>query len=179
MTGPSLRTASAARRAICAVLLASAVAALAPMLVWLDPDLVRLAVVPQVLPAGTPHAIGTAARVAGAAAMAVPCGLLAWGLLGLLPTLRALGAGQAITAATGTAVARLGTAVALAGAYEPLGRAVLGLALTMGQTTGEIRIALGLSANAGVLVALGILLVALGHVLRDAAAAVAENQGFV
>ena len=56
---------------------------------------------------------------------------------------------------------------------------MLGMALTLGERPGELRIALGLSANAGLLLALGIILVALGQVLRDAAAAVAENEGFV
>jgi hypothetical protein len=100
---------------------------------------------------------------------------MAWGLLGLLPMLGRLRAGAAISPATGRAVARLGGAVALAGAWEPLGRAVIGAVLV----PGELRIALGVSASAVLLVALGATLVALGHVLRDAAAAVAENQGFV
>ncbi len=179
MTTSSPRASAAAGRAICAVWLGLALAALSPLLVWLDPGLIELAVVPQVLPRGEAHALSPLARLVGAAATAVPSALLAYGLAGLLPALGGLRAGEAITAATGGAVARLGLSVALAAACEPFWRAVLGMALTMGERPGELRIALGLSANAGLLLALGIILVALGQVLRDAAAAVAENEGFV
>lgn len=180
MTTSSPRASAAAGRAICAVWLGLALAALSPLLVWLDPGLIELAVVPQVLPRGEEaHALSPLARLVGAAATAVPSALLAYGLAGLLPALGGLRAGEAITAATGRAVARLGLSVALAAACEPFWRAVLGMALTMGERPGELRIALGLSANAGLLLALGIILVALGQVLRDAAAAVAENEGFV
>jgi hypothetical protein len=173
MVESSHGAAVAAGRARWAVWLALGLAVVAPLLVWLDAGLIALAVVPQVVPPGVAHAVTP--RAVGVAATLVPAAAMAWGLLGLLPMLGRLRAGAAITPATGRAVARLGGAVALAGAWEPLGRAVIGAVLV----PGELRIALGVSASAVLLVALGATLVALGHVLRDAAAAVAENQGFV
>ena len=179
MTASSPRASAAAGRAICAVWLGLALAALAPLLVWLDRGLIELAVVPHALLQGEPHAITPLARLVGVVATAIPSALLAWGLLGLLPALRQLREGVAITGETGRAVARLGIAVGLVGAYEPIGRAVLRVALTMGAMLGQLNIAVGLSASGVLLVTLGLTLVALGHVLRDAAAAVAENEGFV
>lgn len=164
------------RRAQWAIWCALALAVVAPLAVWLDPQLIELSVVPHALMQGVPHAITPGARLAGVAITAIPCGLLAWGLLGLLPALRRIGAGQ-LAASAGPSVARLGTAVALVGFYEPAGRAALMLALSAG--TGELRVAFAVSASGVLLVGLGATLVALGHVLRAAAAALEENQGFV
>lgn len=65
----------------------------------------------------------------------------------------------------------------LVGLYEPIGRAVLLAALTL--APGRLAIEIGVSTNAVLLVALGATLMALGPVLRGAAAALEENQGFV
>ncbi len=176
MPTQSLLPAAAVRRAQWAIWCAWALAVVAPLVVWLDTQLVELAVVPHALLQGLPYAITPQARLAGVAITAIPCALLAWGLLGLLPVLRRAGAGE-LAAGAGRAVTRLGTAIALVGFYEPLGRAALMAALSVG--TGELRIGLAVSACGVLLVALGATLVALGHVLRAAAAAMEENRGFV
>ena len=139
----------AARRAGLAVLAAIAFSVVAPAAIWFDDRLVALALLGQGVVLGS---LSPSLRAVGIVTTLLPSLCLAWGLFGLMPVL-------------------------LVGLYEPIGRAVLLAALTL--APGRLAIEIGVSMNAVLLVALGATLMALGPVLRGAAAALEENQGFV
>jgi hypothetical protein len=117
--------------------------------IWFDDRLVALALLGQGVVLGS---LSPSLRAVGIVTTLLPSLCLAWGLFGLMPVL-------------------------LVGLYEPIGRAVLLAALTL--APGRLAIEIGVSTNAVLLVALGATLMALGPVLRGAAAALEENQGFV
>ncbi len=163
----------AARRAGIAVFAAIAFAVIAPVAIWFDDGMVAAALLGQGVVLGPPS---PAMRAIGIATTLLPSLCLGWGLLGLLPALRPIGRGE-VAPRVGVALRRLGLSVLIVGLYEPIGRAVLLTALTL--APGRLAIEIGVSANAVLLVALGATLMALGPVLRGAAAALEENQGFV
>lgn len=166
----------AARRAEFAVIAAVLLAVVAPVAIWLDERLLRLALLGQgvLLDPYTP--LAALLRGTGMVVALLPSACLAWGLFGLIPALRHVGRGDLVPR-VGTALRRLGLSVLLVGLYEPLGRAVLLGVLTA--APGRLTIEFGVSANAILLVMLGATLMALGPVLRSAAAALEENRGFV
>lgn len=166
----------AARRAQYAVLTALLLAVIAPLAVWLDERLIRLALLSNGMPLNPFAPVTPQLRTIGMATALLPAALLGWGLMGLLPALRAIGRG-ALLPQSGQALHRLGLAVLLVGAQEPLGRMVLFAALT--SEPGHLALEIGISAQAVMLVCLGATLMALGPVLRGAAAALDENRGFV
>ena len=166
----------AARRAQYAVLAALLLAVIAPLAVWLDDRLIRLALLGQGVLLNPLVPVSPQLRIIGMATALVPAALFAWGLLGLLPALRAIGRG-ALRPEVGQALYRLGLAVLLVGLQEPVGRMVLFAALT--PEPGHLALEFGISAPAVMLVCLGATLMALGPVLRSAAAALEENRGFV
>lgn len=166
----------AARRAQIAVLATLLLAVLAPPAIWLDDRLIRLALLGQGVLLNPELAVPLPLRLAGLATALVPAVILGWGLFGLLPALRAIGRG-AMLPQVAVALHRLGLAVLLVGVLEPLGRTALMAALTA--APGRLSLEFGVSAPAVVLVGLGATLMALGPVLRSAAAAVEENRGFV
>jgi hypothetical protein len=166
----------AARRAQLAVVATLLLAVLAPPALWLDDRLIRLALLGQGVLLNPALPVALPLRLAGLATALVPAAILGWGLLGLLPTLRAIGQG-ALLPQVAAALHRLGLAVLLVGLLEPLGRMVLMAALTA--EPGRLSLELGVPAQAVVLVGLGATLMALGPVLRSAATALEENRGFV
>lgn len=163
----------AARRAGLAVLAAIALAVVAPVAFWFDDRLIALALMGQGVVVAT---ISPLLRAVGIATTLLPSLCLGWGLFGLLPALRPIGRGE-VAPRVGTALHRLGLSVLLVGLYEPIGRAILLAALTL--APGRLAIEVGISTHAALLVALGATLMALGPVLRGAAAALEENRGFV
>lgn len=163
----------AARRAGLAVLAAIALAVVAPVAIWFDDRLIRLALLGQGVVLGP---VSPSLRAVGIATTLLPSLCLAWGLSGLMPALRSIGRGE-VAPRVGVALRRLGLSVLVVGLYEPIGRAVLLAALTL--APGRLAIEVGVSTGAALLVALGAVLMALGPVLRSAAAALEENQGFV
>ena len=165
---------SAARRARCAVLAALLLAVIAPVAVWLDARLIRIALLGQDVLLNPMAPIAPELRLLGMATALVPAALLAWGLIGLLPALRAMRRG-ALLPQVGQALHRLGLAVLLVGLFEPVGRMVMFAALTM--EPGRLMLELGISAQAVMLACLGATLMA--PVPRSAAAALEENKGFV
>ncbi|MBW6400126.1 hypothetical protein KPL78_19865 [Roseomonas sp. HJA6] len=164
---------SAARRAGIAVLAAILFAVVAPVVIWFDDRLIALALLGDGVVLGP---VSPALRAVGIATTLLPSLCLGWGLFALMPALRPIGRGE-VAPRVGIALHRLGLSVLIVGLYEPLGRAVLLAALTL--APGRLAIEIGMSTNAVLLVALGATLMALGPVLRGAAAALEENQGFV
>lgn len=169
---PTLAT-PAARRAGLAVIAAIAFSVVAPVAIWFDDRLVALALLGQGVVLGS---LSPSLRAVGIVTTLLPSLCLAWGLLGVMPALRSIGRGEVVPR-VGAALQRLGLSVLLVGLYEPIGRAVLLATLTL--APGRLAIEIGVSTNAVLLVALGATLMALGPVLRGAATALEENQGFV
>jgi hypothetical protein len=166
----------AARRAQFAVFAAFSLAVLAPLAVWLDDRLIRIALLGQGVFLNPAVPIPASLRLVGGGTALLPALILGWGLVGLLPALRNIGRG-ALLPQVGQALHRLGLAVLLVGLLEPFGRMLLFAVLSAGPD--RLVLEFGISAHAVMLACLGATLMALAPVLRSAAAALEENRGFV
>jgi hypothetical protein len=166
----------AARRAQFAVLAAFSLAVIAPLAIWLDDRLIRIALLGQGVFLNPTAPVPAPLRLIGMGTALLPAVILGWGLVGLLPALRSIGRG-ALLPQVGQALHRLGLAVLLVGLLEPLGRMVLFAALSA--EPNRLVLEFGISAHAVILACLGATLMALAPVLRSAAAALEENRGFV
>jgi len=147
--------------------------------IWLSPALVERVVVPRVGLAGHAVMLDGASLSAGLVISAVPLAILAYGLLQVRQIFRDFGRGEIISPLLAQRLERFGAAVALQGLISPLVGAMLSIALTLGNPPGSRAIALSLSSHDLVGVIVGLLVIGIGAVMREAARIAEENAGFV
>jgi Protein of unknown function (DUF2975) len=150
-----------------------------PLLFWLQPAWVAQAA-PQI--AGVDSAavsVTSDARLAGAALSAL---LVAVGLCALWFLWRLFGeyaAGRALGLAAQQYLARFAVCMLASAIAQPLVRAAMSTVLTMGNPPGQRLLVIGLSWNDYLFLLLGLVLLAVAHVMVDAVRAADENAGFV
>ncbi|MFG1278135.1 DUF2975 domain-containing protein [Xanthobacter autotrophicus] len=147
--------------------------------IWLRPALVEQMVVPRLGLAGHQVALDGASLCAGLVISAVPLGILAYGLLQVRQIFRDFGRGELISQMLAHRLERFGAAVAVQGLISPFTSAALSVALTLGNPPGERALAVSLSSHDVVAVIVGLLIIGVGAVMREAARIAEENASFV
>lgn len=147
--------------------------------IWLSPGLAERVIVPRIGLAGHPVALDGASLSAGLAISAIPLGILAYGLLQVRQIFRDFGRGEIISALLAIRLERFGAAVALQGLIAPFMGAALSVALTLNNPPGARAIAISISSHDVVAVIVGLLVIGVGAVMREAARIAEENASFV
>ncbi|MFG1401570.1 DUF2975 domain-containing protein [Xanthobacter sediminis] len=147
--------------------------------IWLNPAWIEAAVAPRVGISGYPMALTGLSRTLGCLISAVPLAILAYGLNQVRLIFRDFGQGQTVSETLAWRLERFGAAVALQALINPLVSTLLGLTLTYGNPAGKRIIALSLSSHDVISVLVGLLVIGVGAVMREAARIARENEGFI
>jgi hypothetical protein len=118
-------------------------------------------------------------QIAGAGILAVPVGVMVWGLWQVRALFREFTHGRIFTAQTARHLQRFGIAVLAQGPLGPLTATALALALSLVNPPGQRLLVLTFSINDCVALVVGGVLIALAAVMREGARIADENAGFV
>lgn len=146
---------------------------------WLNPQWIEGAVVPRIGIAGRKVSLDAFSQTLGLAISAVPLAVLVFGLYQVRLIFKDFGEGRMISETLARRLELFGGAVALQALLNPLVGAALSVALTMGNPPGERLVAVSLSSHDAVSVVVGLLVIGVGAVMREAARMAEENAGFV
>ncbi len=111
--------------------------------------------------------------------VAVPVGVIVWGLWHVRGLFRDFARGRVFTTAAAHRLQRFGIAVLAQAPLGPLTATALALALSLGNPPGQRYLVLTLSINDYLALIVGGALVAIASVMREAARLADENAGFV
>jgi hypothetical protein len=111
--------------------------------------------------------------------VAVPIGVLVWGLWHVRALFDEFAHGRILTAATALHLHRFGIAALAQALLGPLSATALALALSLGNPPGQRYLVITLSINDYVALIVGGILVAVATAMREAARLADENAGFV
>lgn len=146
---------------------------------WLNPSWVEATVAPRVGLSWADLTITPQAQLAGALITAVPLLVLVFGLDQVRRIFLGFAEGELISRALARRLEVFGAAVALQALLNPLAGALISIALTLANPPGRRMIALSLSSHDVVSVLVGVLIIAIGWVMREAARIAEEHAGFV
>lgn len=166
-----------ARRCEVLVWAACVVALFGPIVVWSRPDWIGVYVAGRLGLCDQPFAITPTVQVVGALAAMTRGAVLAFGLAGLVPVFRAFRDGALFSRTTADAVRRLGFALMAIGCLDPLVRIVQRLMLSA--AGGAPRIAISIGVNDIAFLTIGIIVLALGTMMREAHRLSEENSSFI
>ena len=147
--------------------------------IWLNPAWIEAAVVPRLGITGYPVTLNGLSRTLGVLISAVPLAILAYGLNEVRLIFRDFGRGETVSQTLARRLERFGAAVALQGLVNPVVATLLGLALTLGNPPGQRVLAISLASHDVVSVLVGLLVIGVGAVMREAARIARENEGFI
>lgn len=147
--------------------------------IWLNPDWIAASVVPRLAIAGYPVVLNGVSRTLGALISAVPLAILAYGLNQVRLIFRDFGRGETVSLTLARRLERFGGAVALQALVNPVVATLLGLTLTLGNPAGQRVLAISLASHDVVSVLVGLLVIGVGAVMREAARIARENEGFI
>ena len=147
--------------------------------IWLRPAWIEAIVVPRVGISGYPVTLDGLSMTLGFLIAAVPLAVLAYGLNEVRLIFRDFGHGETVTGTLATRLERFGAAVALQALLNPLVSTLLGVVLTLGNPPGQRVLAISLSSHDVVSVLVGMLVIGVGAVMREAARIARENEGFI
>jgi len=111
--------------------------------------------------------------------VAVPVGIMIWGLLHVRALFRDFAGGRVFTAAAARHLQQFGVAVLIQGPLGPITATALGLALSMGNPPGQRYLVLTLSIHDYFAIIIGGALIAVAAVMREATRLADENASFV
>jgi len=111
--------------------------------------------------------------------IAVPVGVMIWGLWHVRALFRDFAAGQVFTGSAAHHLQRFGVSVLAQGPLGPLTATALALALSLGNPPGQRYLVLTLSINDYFALIIGGVLVAVAAVMREASRLADENASFV
>lgn len=180
-----LRDRRLARLARSSRVLADATAILLVLLVagglgiWLKADWVKAIVAPRIGLDASAVTLGGAAQLGGLALTAVPLLILAYGLFQVRLVFLDFAAGNVISRTIARRLELFGGAVALQAALNPFIGAALSVVVTLGNPPGRRMLAISLSSHDVVSFLVGLLLIAIGWVMHEAARIADENAGFI
>ncbi|MFN3302980.1 MAG: DUF2975 domain-containing protein [Roseateles sp.] len=148
-----------------------------PFLFWAQPDWVAQVVTQQW---GIPKIqLDMGARVGALLATLLPAGVSVFALAQMWALFGCFARGELLARAPAAHLRRLGLALCLLAAAQPLGRTLAILALTLGNPEGERQLWFGLSSDHYLALLFGLLLLALAQVLYEAARVADENAEFI
>lgn len=146
---------------------------------WLKASWVENVIVPRVGLAHAPVAVTPLVQMLGLLITAVPLAILAYGLLEVRRIFCDFADGELITPALAPRLERFGAAVTLQALLNPVAGALLSVLLTLGNPPGQRMLALSLPSHDVVSVLVGLLIIAIGSVMREAARIAEEHASFV
>lgn len=148
-----------------------------PFLFWAQPDWVAEVVTQQW---GIPKIqLDIGSRLGALAASLLPAGISVFALSQMWALFGCFARGELLARAPAAHLRRLGLALCLLAAAQPVGRMLSILALTLGNPEGERQLWFGLSSDHYLSLLFGLLLLALAQVLHEAARVADENAEFV
>jgi hypothetical protein len=123
--------------------------------------------------------LGPSEQAIAALIIAVPVGVMIWGLWHVRALFRDFADGRVFTGTAARHLRQFGISVLLQGPLGPLTATALALALSLGNPPGQRYLVLTLSINDYFAVIVGGVLVAIAAVMREAARLADENASFV
>lgn len=147
--------------------------------VWLTPSWVEAHVVPHLGLQGVPVALDGPTRLAAFAASMIPMGVLLYLLRQAYALFDAFRLGHVFTPEAPVRLRRIGTSILALALLRPLTSMVLGLILTAANPPGQRILALSISIDDYMIGALGGLVLAIGHVMAEAARIADDNRQIV
>ena len=165
---------------MCVVIAAGgALAEIALAWVWLTPSWVSAFVAPRLGLQGVAIDLGGAARLSGFAISMIPMAVLLYLLLQAYALFDAFRLGAVFTAQSPVRLRRIGWCMVALALLRPITMTLLGLALTWGNPPGQRILALAVSVDDYMIAALGGLILAIGHVMVEAARIADDNRQIV
>lgn len=137
--------------------------------VWLTPSWVEAYVVPHLGLQRVPVAFDLSTRLVAFAASMIPMGVLLYLLRQAYALFDAFRVGNVFTAHAPVRLRRIGFCIVTLAFLRPITAMLLGLILTWGNPPGQRILALSLSIDDYMIAALGGLVLAIGHVMAEAA----------
>lgn len=148
-----------------------------PFLFWAQPDWVAEVVTQQW---GIPKIqLDMQARIGAMLASLLPAGAIVFALSQMWALFGCFARGELLARQPASHLRRIGVALCLLAAAQPVGRMLAILALTLGNPQGERQLWFGLSSDHYLSLLFGLLLLALAQVLHEAARVADENAEFV
>lgn len=126
-----------------------------------------------------PGMLGAGGRVAALAALAVPALPLLWAVWQALALCRLMRHGAVFSAAVPVALRRLGIALVVSALLQPVGGALLSLAVSSFAGDGRRHVAIALSSDYVGVAVIGAILIVIAAAAREAVRLADENSRFV
>lgn len=149
------------------------------VIVFFHADWMRNVVLAKLGQAGTQLPITPLTRCLAAIVIAVPVGVMLYGLFAVRSLFREFAQGRVFTAAAARHLQTFGATVLAQAPLGPLTAAGLSAALSLGKPPGERAIMIAFSTNDYFALIIGGSLFAVATVMREAARLADENAGFV
>lgn len=148
-----------------------------PFVFWAQPDWVAEVVTQQW--GVRPIQLDMGSRIGALLATLLPAGISVFALSQMWALFSCFARGELLAPTPASHLRRLGLALCLLAAAQPLGRTLTILALTLGNPQGERQLSFSLSSDHYLSLLFGLLLLALAQVLHEAARVADENAEFV
>lgn len=166
--------------AMCVVVaLGGALAEIGLAWVWLTPSRIEAFVLPRLALHGVPVALDAVTRSVAFAASMIPMVVLLYLLHQVYGLFDSFRVGDLFTAAAPVRLRRIGCSVVALAVLSPLTSTLLGLILTWANPSGERILAISLGIDDYMIAALGGLVIAIGHVMAEAARIADDNRQIV
>ncbi len=147
--------------------------------VWLTPSWVEAFVVPRLGLRDVPVGLDLPTRLAGFAVSMIPMTVLLYLLHQAYALFDAFRLGNVFTADAPVRLRRIGSCMVALALLRPLAATLLGLALTWSNPPGQRILAIAISIDDYMIAAFGGLVLAIGHVMVDAARLADDNRQIV
>lgn len=161
------------------VAVGGALAEIALVWVWFTPSWVEAHVVPHLRLQGVPVALDGAARLTAFAASMIPMTVLLYLLHQAYALFDAFRIGNVFSTDAPVRLRRIGSCIVALAILRPLTSTLLGLILTWTNPPGQRILALSLGIDDYMIAALGGLVLAIGHVMTEAARIAEDNRQIV
>ena len=161
------------------VVLGAVMAELGLAWVWLSPSVIEAAVLPRLQLSPESAALTGEARLLGFVVSSVPLALVFYALYQAYQLFAGYRRGEILTVRAADRLRQISYAVIAVAVTAPLVQAALGLVLSWNAASGKRHLILSLSFNDYLVAALGGLLLAIAHVMLEAAHLAQENDEIV
>ena len=146
---------------------------------WLIPEFTAEVVRSQTAIGASPMTLTLGGRAAALAVSTAYVGLMALALWTVASLFASFAAGAIFVPETGTRLRRLGILLLLFGVLSPFFRAIIGIVVTLGNEEGQRILALSIGSQDIIVALVAALLIALGHIMAEAAAIADDNRQIV
>lgn len=161
------------------VAIGGALAELALAWVWLSPSLVETLVAPRIGLAAGVAALDGGTRLVGFAVSMLPLSVLLYALHQAYKLFDAYRLGNVFTLDAPVRLRRIGQSMLALAVLRPLTATLLGLVLTASAPPGQRILAIGISIDDYMIAVFGGLILAIGHVMVEAARLAEDNRQIV